>query len=95
MFSRIIVTVALAAATTLSDFGPAAIAMAAETGTQPSPVRADGDADAASRLMIVNGHTGRVIYDDGYDDLFCVTRRIVIGYDDYDRPIFRRTLRCR
>jgi hypothetical protein len=47
------------------------------------------------RLVIVNGNNHHVIYDDGKDDLFCVTRRIVVGYTDSGRPIFRRTMRCR
>ena len=47
------------------------------------------------RLVIVNGNTHHVIYDDGRDDLFCVTRRIVVGYTDAGRPIVRRTMRCR
>ncbi len=51
--------------------------------------------DANDRLLIVNGNTGHVIYDDGRDDLFCVTRRRVVGYNDYGRRIWRRTMRCR
>jgi hypothetical protein len=47
------------------------------------------------KLMIVNGHTGRVIFDDRHDDQFCVIRRHVVGYDDDGRRIFRRTLNCR
>jgi hypothetical protein len=47
------------------------------------------------KLMIVNGNNHHVIYDDGRDDLFCVTRRIVVGYTDSGRPIFRRTMHCR
>jgi hypothetical protein len=47
------------------------------------------------RLLIVNGNTGRVVYDDGRDDLFCVTRRYVAYYDYYGRPVHRRTMRCR
>lgn len=51
--------------------------------------------DANDRLMIVNGNTGHVIYDDGRDDLFCVTHRHVVGYNEYGRRIWRRTMRCR
>ncbi len=47
------------------------------------------------RLLIVDGHTHRVVYDDGRDDLFCVTRRFIAYYDHYGRPVIRRTLRCR
>ncbi len=48
-----------------------------------------------NRLLIVNGNSGRVIYDDGRDDLFCVTRRHIVGYDDYGRRIYHRSMRCR
>ena len=47
------------------------------------------------RLMIVNGNTGRVIYNDGRDDLYCVTRLVTAGHDQSGRPIYRRTMRCR
>jgi len=50
---------------------------------------------AGNRLMIVNGNSGDVIYDDGRDDLFCVTRRQVVGWDEEGRRIYSRTLRCR
>jgi len=47
------------------------------------------------KLLIVNGNTGRVIYDDGRNDLFCVTRQVFVGYSQYGRPLYRRTMRCR
>lgn len=47
------------------------------------------------RLMIVNGNSGRVIYDDGRNDLFCVTRVVFAGYIQWGRPLYRRTMRCR
>ena len=50
---------------------------------------------ADDRLLIVNGNTGHVIYDDGSDDLFCVTRRVVIGYDEDGYPVRRRIMKCR
>ena len=53
------------------------------------------NAEDANRLMIVNGNTGRVLYDDGRDDLFCVTRQYVAGYTWSGRRVVRRTLRCR
>jgi hypothetical protein len=36
-----------------------------------------------------------VIYDDGRNDLFCVTRVVFSSYDHYGRPHYRRTMRCR
>ncbi len=53
------------------------------------------ESGANDRLLIVNGNTGRVIYDDGRNDLFCVTRLRVVGYNDYGMPIRKRTMRCR
>lgn len=50
---------------------------------------------ADDRLLIVNGQNGRVIYDDGKDDLFCVTRKVVIGYNEFGEPIRKRVMRCR
>ena len=52
-------------------------------------------ADDNDKLLIVNGNSGHVIYDDGRDDLFCVTRRKVVGYDDWGRRIYQRRMRCR
>jgi hypothetical protein len=48
-----------------------------------------------NRLLIVNGNSGHVVYDDGRNDLFCVTRRHFVGYNDYGHRVFRRTMRCR
>jgi hypothetical protein len=60
-------------------------------------VAATGASQAASddRLLIVNGNTGHVVYDDGRDDLFCVTRRVVVGYTEEGRRIVRRNMHCR
>jgi len=50
---------------------------------------------ADDRLLIVNGQTGHVIYDDGRDDLFCVTRKVVVCYNEFGYPIRKRVMRCR
>lgn len=47
------------------------------------------------QMLIVDGNRGRVIYDDGQDDLFCVTRWVRVGYNHSGRPIYRRVMRCR
>jgi hypothetical protein len=63
------------------------------TGSQPAAQGADrADQD---RLMIISRNTGRVIYDDGRNDMYCVTQRYVSAYDYYGRPIMRRSMRCR
>ncbi len=49
---------------------------------------------ADNRLMIVDGATDRVIYDDGSDDLFCVTR-VHHWHDEYGYRHRHRTMRCR
>ena len=51
-------------------------------------------APANNRLVIVNGNTDQVIYDDGRDDMFCVTR-VHRWYDDNGRRHRRRTMHCR
>jgi hypothetical protein len=72
-------------------------AQVASAGTdQPAAVGTATSLDQASeRLMIVNRNTGRVIYDDGRNDLFCATSVYIAGYDDWGRPIRRRSMRCR
>jgi hypothetical protein len=60
-----------------------------EAASPARPVQGD------NRLLIVNGNTGHVVYDDGRDDLFCVTRRYVAYYTYHGRPVYRRTMRCR
>jgi hypothetical protein len=51
--------------------------------------------DSNNRLMIINRNTGRVIYDDGRNDLFCASRVYIAGYTTSGRPIYRRNMRCR
>ena len=55
----------------------------------------ENNSSGDDRLLIVNGNTGHVIYDDGRDDLFCVTRRVVIGYNEYGYPVRKRIMKCR
>ena len=50
---------------------------------------------STERLLIVNGNSGRVVYDDGRHDLFCVARKICVGYTFSGRPIYERTMVCR
>ena len=52
-------------------------------------------AQADNKLLIVDRDRGRVIYDDGRNDLFCATRQVFVGYNYYGRPLYRRTMRCR
>ena len=51
--------------------------------------------DGSERLLIVNGSTHQVLYDDGKTDLFCVVRKVRVGYDADGDPIYRRKMRCR
>lgn len=60
-----------------------------------APLGAARAEEVNNKLLIVNGNSGHVIYDDGRDDLYCVTRRRVVAYDDWGRRIYRRTMRCR
>lgn len=72
-------------------FAAAAVAAVAASFSTSASAQSQGN----ERLLIVNGNTGRVVYDDGRDDLFCVTRRYVAYYTYHGRPVYRRTMRCR
>jgi hypothetical protein len=72
----------------------AAIAVVFSSGLATASHAEDEAADQ-DRLLIVNGNNGHVIYDDGRNDLFCVTRRFVVGHTASGRPVNRRTMRCR
>ena len=66
------------------------------TGAAQAQITSDEmQSESQDRLMIVNGNSGRVVYDDGRDDLYCVTRRYTAAYDYYGRPIRRRSMNCR
>ena len=45
--------------------------------------------------MIVNRNNGRVIYDDGRNDLFCSTHVYVAGYTDCGTSDLRSNMHCR
>jgi len=62
---------------------------------QASGGYADDQSAGQERLMIVDRNRGRVIYDDGRNDLFCVTGVYVAGYTWNGNPIYRRNMRCR
>jgi hypothetical protein len=48
-----------------------------------------------AQMLIVDRNAARIIYDDGRNDLFCVTQRIRVGYNPQGAPIYRRIMRCR
>ena len=54
----------------------------------------ESDPSADDRLLIVDGASDQVIYDDGRDDLFCVTR-VQAWRDYYGYRHYYRTMRCR
>jgi hypothetical protein len=88
-------TLAATAVTILILAAPAAraaIVLQDETLARHSTDAVDS---AADRLLIVNANNGRVIYDDGRDDLFCVSRKVIVGYDHFGHPIRKRTMNCR
>jgi hypothetical protein len=94
MFRTLIAALSLAAVAV--TVAPAAHAenFAAPEYAAPESASAPS-ANAQDRLMIVSRNTGKVIYDDGRNDLFCVTQRYIAGYTEYGRPIVRRSMRCR
>lgn len=88
-------TVLAAAALTAFSASLATPSMAQSGSFEQFEEQAEPVGQGQDRLLIVNGNTGRVVYDDGRDDLFCVTRRVVAYYDHFGRPVHRRTMRCR
>jgi hypothetical protein len=68
---------------------------AAALATLSVSFAASANAQGSERLLIVNGNSGHVVYDDGRNGLFCVTRRHVAYYNYHGRPVHRRTMRCR
>ena len=56
---------------------------------------AEAEVEGQARLMIVDRNKGRVIYDDGRNDLFCVTGVYIAGYTWNGYPVYRRNMRCR
>ena len=94
--------IAAAAVAALSiSFASAAIAQplsadhADDDHMSSTVIPAPAQGQSQDRLLIVNGNNGHVVYDDGRDDLFCVTRRYVAYYNYHGRPVYRRTMRCR
>ena len=55
----------------------------------------ENDGGLKDQLVIVDRNAGRVIYDDGRNDLFCVTQRHWVGYNRYGTPVYRRSMNCR
>ena len=62
---------------------------------QAAGTYADDQSVGQERLMIVDRNRRRVIYDDGRNDLFCVTGVYIAGYTWNGYPIYRRNMRCR
>lgn len=72
-------------------FGASLLALSLAVPVAAAPT-APNPAD--NRLMIVDGNTDEVIYDDGRDDLFCVTR--VHAWRDWRGHLHHhRRMRCR
>ena len=96
MFRSIIAATAFAALSIVTASTASAQAQFEGPAVQSqADVPAASDADSQERLLIVNRNSGRVIYDDHRNDLFCVTRSYVLGYTYWGRPIYGRNMRCR
>ncbi len=46
-------------------------------------------------LVVVDGDRGRVVYDDGYDDTFCVFRRVIVWNRYLGDYVIRKRMVCR
>ena len=44
---------------------------------------------------MVDGDRGRVVYDDGYDDTFCVFRRVIVWNRYLGDYVIRKRMVCR
>jgi len=88
-------SIAAIALTFVAIAGPCLAGQDDGAGVRPEGGVSAPQPDGNNRLMIVNRNSGRVIYDDGRNDLFCVTWRRVVGRDEDGDRIYRRTMRCR
>lgn len=98
MFRTIIAAAAVAAVSISFAAAAKAQTFAVDQGDDEytnEAVSPAGPIQGQDRLLIVNGNTGHVVYDDGRNDMFCVTRRYVSYYNYHGRPVYRRTMRCR
>ena len=82
-------------AAVLVGLGQPVLAGSEFDGAPQLPTHPAQSSSAGDRLLIVDGNTGHVIYDDGSDDLFCVTRKVLIGYDEDGYPVRRGIMKCR
>lgn len=69
--------------------------VAAAKAEDVRPERTTVANNTGDRLLILNGDTGHLVYDDGQDDLFCVTRKVVVGYNEWGFPIRKAAVQCR
>ncbi len=78
--------VAVAAPVLLAATGPS-LAGQNENVAPNAPLRAKCTNASSYRLMIINGNSGRVTYDDRRDDMVCVTLHYFVGRDYYRRHL--------
>jgi hypothetical protein len=95
MTIRNLTAIALAAFVMTATAAKAEVLLLGASADQQTAQTTETGSAADDRLLIVNGNTGHVIYDDGRDDLFCVTRKVVVGYNEWGYPIRKRTMTCR
>ena len=69
--------------------GSSALAMA--SSAEATPKSQSGKAS----LVVVDGDRGRVVYDDGYDDAFCVFRRVIVWNPYVGDYVIRKRMVCR
>ena len=76
-------------------FATVALLIVTAAGANAAEAAKNEDSGLKEQLLIIDRNSGHVVYDDGKDDLFCVTRRIKVGYAESGRALYRRTMRCR
>ena len=70
--------------------GSSALALASTAEAAP---KSQSGKNAA--FVVVDGDRGRVVYDDGHDDVFCVFRRVIVWNRYLGDYVIRKRMVCR
>jgi hypothetical protein len=76
-------------------FASVALLVVAAAGVNGANAAENEAGGLKEQLLIVDRNSGHVVYDDGRNDLFCVTQRFKVGYAESGRALYRRTMSCR
>ena len=71
------------------------LVLAAALGSSAVALASTAEAAPKKSLVVVDGDRGRVVYDDGYDDAFCVFRRVIVWNRYLGDYVIRKRMVCR